>query len=308
MPELSPGLPRFPFLPRLLRWSSNRCSRRSKDPVRAACRPLPRHGRRRGRCSRLPACGQRRARRGPPQLPPRLPGAALDGQDSLPGGRDHFMNVEIAADPRFQPQALQPGGSQHQSAVLPLVQLPQPGLQIAPHGLHSIAGVELFQLDAAAQAGGADGFVRVRRIRAFRQHQHVPRVLPLGKAQQGKVLRHLHGHILEAVHRQVRPPVPQGGVQLLHKKAFAAQLVQGPVQDAVPGGLHGEEAHFRFRQGRLQMAHHRHALGHRQGAVPAAHDQRFHPRASRAAARVCSRSALLWAAERNMASNWLGAR
>ena len=78
------------------------------------------------------------------------------------------MNVEVAADPRFQPQALQPGGSQHQSAVLPLVQLPQPGLQIAPHGLHIIAGVELFQLDAAAQAGGADGFVRVRRIRAFR--------------------------------------------------------------------------------------------------------------------------------------------
>ena len=194
----------------------------------------------------------------------------------------------------LQTQPLQPGGRQHQGAILPLVQLPEPGLKIAPDGPDLVARVQRRQLQPPAEAGRADHRPGRQFTDAFRQHQHVPGILPGGEAQQRQLLRHLHGHVLQTVHRQIRPAVPEGLIQFLHKEALAPHLVQRPVQHLVAGGLHGEQGYLQLRVGGGEMIHQHPALDHRQGALPAAnHDFSLHRPNSRAAARAAFRSSLV---------------
>lgn len=77
--------------------------------------------------------------------------------------------------------------------------------------------IELFQLQRPAETRRANGKPFRKLGRPFGQDQHVPRVLPLRIADDGKVLWQFHGHVLEAVDGQVHPLFPQGKFQFLHK-------------------------------------------------------------------------------------------
>ena len=74
----------------------------------------------------------------------------------------------------------------------------------------------------------------------------------------------------------VRPPVQKGLVQLTDEKALAADLVQGAVQDLVPGGFHGNKLHLIVRVVLLDEIGDDLGLEHRQPAFPASHKQFFH--------------------------------
>ena len=80
----------------------------------------------------------------------------------------------------------------------------------------------------------------------------------------------LHGQVLQAVDRQLRPPLQKGPVQLLHKEALASHRLQGPVQNPVSRGLHGQDAHFCLWQGVFNVIRHQAGLDHGQSALPTA--------------------------------------
>ena len=125
-------------------------------------------------------------------------------------------------------------------------------------------------MQLTAAGGAADGLFPVRFRSPFRQHQHIPGVGTLGKRHQRQILRGLHGHVLQGVNGEIHLSLPQGQVQLLHKEALAADLVQGPVQNPVAGGLHGHQFQLRLGISRLNGVHHHPALNHRKPALPAA--------------------------------------
>ena len=103
-----------------------------------------------------------------------------------------------------------------------------------------------------------------------RQNQHIPGVLPPGIAQNGQLRRQIHGQILQAVHRQLRPPLQQGPVQLLDEEALSPHRLQGTVQNTVSRSLHGHKAYLRLRQGLLDVIRHQAGLDYGQPALPAA--------------------------------------
>ena len=135
-------------------------------------------------------------------------------------------------------------------------------------------GVEGFELELPPLGGAADGLFRVEFRRPLGEHQAVPGVFPLGEGHQGKILRRLHGQILERVHREVRPAVPEGLVELPDEESLAADLFQGAIQDLVAGGLHGHQGEFHLGMGAANGVHDELALGNGQLALPASNFDR----------------------------------
>ena len=82
---------------------------------------------------------------------------ALLRESILPGGGEQLIHRKVPGDAPLQAQPLQSGGGQHQGGVLPLVQLPQTGLHIAPHRGHCRLGEQLLQLHLPPETGTADG-------------------------------------------------------------------------------------------------------------------------------------------------------
>ena len=198
---------------------------------------------------------------------------------------------------------------EYQRTIFAFVQLPEPGLQIAANRLDLMSGIEWLKLQFAAETGRSDHSIGSKRIFSFWQDKNIPRVFSGRKAEKRQLIRQLHGHILQTVYSEIGAMIPQGKIKLLHEQAFAADLIQSPVQDPVSGRLHGEQIDLPIRIGIPKIIHKGHTLYHGKTAVPAADGNLpFHPNIFLTASRVCSRSASECAADRNIASNWEGAR
>ena len=170
-------------------------------------------------------------------------GAHLQAQRALPGRRQHHVRIDHRADARVQAQPLQARGGQHDAVVLALVELAQPGVEVAPQRLHIQVRPDRLELHHPAQARGADP-------RALRQRLHrletgrdpgIARVLALQHGAQREALGHLHRHVLERVHRQVSAALLQRDFQLLDEQALAADLRQRAVQDLVTLRRHAQQ-------------------------------------------------------------------
>ena len=216
----------------------------------------------------------------------------LDRQDSLTGGRQHFLRSEDSGNPLLQSQPPQSGHCQDQGGKLPLVQLAQPGEHIAPHRLHPGIGIKHLKLKGPPQTGAAHRPGQVQGLHTLGQHQGIPGIFPAGKRQKRQVRRLFHGQILAAMYTQLRPAGPERLVQLPDKQALAADLIQRPVQDPIPSGLHGHQFQLQFRVQPGQRLHHLLALNHRQTALPAGHTQ-FHSHSSSVRRRRLAASAVL---------------
>ena len=81
------------------------------------------------------------------------------------------------------------------------------------------------------------------------------------------------------MYAQIRPTGPQGFVQFPDEQPLAADLIQRPVQNPVPCGLHGYQFQFQLRVQPGQGLHYLLALNHRQTAFPAGYTQ-FHSHSS----------------------------
>ena len=174
--------------------------------------------------------------------------ADFNAQGTLPGGGQHGGGLENLADAFTQAQALETGSGQHDGLVLTLVELAQPGVEVAAQRLNAhIAaaqgGQRLAQQHQAAQAGGAHHGTgrQVGQARAVGRHPGIARVFAVHHAGQRKPGGQLHRHIFERMHGQVGPAFFQCGFQLLDEQALATHLAQGAVQNLVAPGGHAQQ-------------------------------------------------------------------
>ena len=82
-------------------------------------------------------------------------------------------------------------------------------------------------------------------------------------------------------------------IQFPDEQTFAADLLQGSVQDFVSGGFHGDEGDVRFRHSGADALDHQLTLNHGQPAVPAS-DADGHGSSSNTWRMAFAARAVLW--------------
>mmetsp|Transcript_15050 Transcript_15050/g.35640 ORF Transcript_15050/g.35640 Transcript_15050/m.35640 type:complete len:285 (-) Transcript_15050:548-1402(-) len=182
-------------------------------------------------------------------------GADLQTQRPLPRARQHLLDLEDAAHALPQAQALETGSGQHDGVVAALIELAQPGIEVAAQRLDAQVRPQVQQLRHAAQAGAADdgalGKLGERRIVV--RDEGVARVFALQHGGEHEALRQLHRHVLQRVHRELGAPFGQGGLELLDEQALAADLGERAVENLVAARRHaqqrGRQAQFAGKAG-----------------------------------------------------------
>ena len=98
-------------------------------------------------------------------------------------------------------------------------------------------------------------------------HEDIPRVLALSDGPQNQAFGQGRGQVLEAMHREVRLPVEQGGLKLLCEETFGQlRLRQRGGLKLVPGGFVNADLERERGKRLATLAEHRVSLGQRQGA------------------------------------------
>ena len=203
----------------------------SRDTARSACA-----------ASQVGACDRLRSR---PRSAGSSVAAHLDAERALAGRRQHLGRAsKTAADARLQAEPHEPGGGQHDGVVAAVVELAQPGVEVAAQRLDAQVGAQRAQLHQPAQARRADagalGQLGERRV--ARRDEGVARILALEHGGQLEAVGQVHRHVLQRMHRQLRPAVVERGLELLHEQPLAADLRQAAVEDAVALRGHRQQA------------------------------------------------------------------
>src|SRR5688572_4746178 len=81
---------------------------------------------------------------------------AFDADDALAHCRYELLRVESVSDALFEAETDQPGRGEHDCVVVILLQLAQPGFDVAPQSQHLQVRSCIFQLALTSQAGCAD--------------------------------------------------------------------------------------------------------------------------------------------------------
>ncbi|OIQ71739.1 hypothetical protein GALL_466420 [mine drainage metagenome] len=202
-------------------------------------------------------------------------GADLDAQRGLADRRQQLVDVDRRADALGQPQALEPGGGQHDAVVVAGVELAQPGVEIAAQRRDAQIGPQRADLHFTAQARGADhGSGRqLAPVRRARRHPGVARVLALHDQRQGEALGQVHRHVLQRVHREVGAAVLERLLEFLDEQPLAADFRQRAVENLVAARGHALEHDFAIRIQRAQQALHVFGLPQREAAFAGRDDQ-----------------------------------
>jgi hypothetical protein len=162
---------------------------------------------------------------------------------ALPCCRQHLIGFKNMANPLAHLQTLEARCRQHNARVLTFIKFAQTRVQVATQGLDLQIGPQGPQQHGAAQARCAHHSTlrQVFQTGVLRRNPSIPRVFALHHAGQLKALGHVHGHVLERVHRDVRVALLQRHFQLLDEQALATHLGQAAVQDLVALGRHAEQ-------------------------------------------------------------------
>jgi len=72
-------------------------------------------------------------------------------------------------------------------------------------------------------------------------HERVARVLAFEHRREFESLGQFHWNVLERVHRQVRSPLLECGLELLDEQSLAADLGQRPVENLVAACRHAQQ-------------------------------------------------------------------
>ena len=161
----------------------------------------------------------------------------FDRQHSLSHRRQTFRRRQHRGNPLSPAQPAQPGRSQYDGVVLPLVEFSQSGVQVAPQILDPQVRPQPQQLGFAAQTGGSDR----RPGRQFRQtgiataDKGVMRVQTGGYRRENQPRRQFRRHVLEAVHGQIDIPGQHRCFQFLGEQSLAADLRQRHVENLIAG-------------------------------------------------------------------------
>mmetsp|Transcript_84 Transcript_84/g.278 ORF Transcript_84/g.278 Transcript_84/m.278 type:complete len:419 (+) Transcript_84:28-1284(+) len=168
-----------------------------------------------------------------------VPLPAGDPDGALRDGGEHLLQREHAGDLVLEVEPPKAGVRQQGRGHVPLLQLPQPALHVAPEVHHLEAGVLGQDLRPPPERRGADHAVLRQGGKAVAdgRDEGVPDVLPGQVAGQHRAGGKVGWHVLHGVHRDVDPTVQQGLVHLLGEEALAANVRERLRQDLVAGGL-----------------------------------------------------------------------
>ena len=181
----------------------------------------------------------------------------LQAQGALASGRQHLRRLEAGSDALTQTQPHQACSGQHDGVKATVVELAQPGVQVAAQGLDAQVGPRRQQLHHAAQAAGADHRALGQGIDTGKVvgDKRVARILSLPHRRQHKTRRQLHGHVLQRVHGQMSLTHFERGFQFLDEQTLAAHLGQGAVQDLVAACGHAQKLDLQCKPGLQNRAH-----------------------------------------------------
>ena len=188
-----------------------------------------------------------------------------------------------------EPETAQAGQRQQGGVAHAVADLVEPGLHVAAQGDDLEVRARVQQLGLAAHRTGADDRARRQGGEALRavpamtarpEDQRIAGILALQRAGQHDPRRHLGFEVLQAVHREIDPPIPQGLVNFLGPEPLAADIRQPLARGlgGVPGG--GDDVfleHVHAAQDRAEVLQHRQesaGLHQRERRTAGAHPQR----------------------------------
>ena len=182
--------------------------------------------------------------------------AALDADDTLADGRQHFLRRDARADARLESEPLEARGREHGRVAIAPVELAEARVDVAAHDDDLEVRPPVTQLALASRARGADARTawqgRERGVPG--RHEGVARVAALQRGRDRESGRQLARHVLHRVDGEVRDAFLHRVLELLDEQALAAHRGEAAVQDAVTLGDDRDEAHHQARVQRRRGA------------------------------------------------------
>ena len=181
--------------------------------------------------------GRRAARRGGRVIG--IVGPALDGERALAGRGRQDVGRDRLGDPAGEAQAGQPGDGQHERVRLPVGQAAQAGVDVPVERVRPKVGPSRKQEGDAARAVGADpgaDWQGVQRQARIRRDEGVAGVFAGREGGDPEPIIARRRDVLGAVHRDVDPPIEEGGLQGGDEGAFAPDGVGGTRVAGRPDG------------------------------------------------------------------------
>jgi len=172
----------------------------------------------------------------------------LQRERALSGGGEHFVEAEHGHFGFIkQSGAAEAGGGEDDGVELAIAEFAKAGVDVAADGIDHEIGAVMEKLGATARRAGAD-FGAGREVGdglGFEGDQHIPWIFALGDGAEGEIglidERLGDRDVLEGVDGEVDGAFEQGALELLGEDAFAAELVEGLVDDGVAGGLEDDQ-------------------------------------------------------------------
>jgi len=148
-------------------------------------------------------------------------GPDLHGQSPLAGIGQADLWVKILGDAAGQPQTGQTGGGEDRSIIFAVVDLMDPGINVAPDRLEAQVSPDRPELSRAAGAAGADAGARGKLPEGLPAagNEDVARVFPLRDRCDGEARVDGGSHVLEAVDRKVDRAREERGFKIFDEDA-----------------------------------------------------------------------------------------
>src|SRR5262249_18110324 len=177
-------------------------------------------------------------------LPPRSArGPSLDAEDPLPNRGEERLGGEDLGMLRLEAEPLQARSRHDHGVVESLLELPQPGIHVAPYRLDAQIGSARKDQGAPTEARGGDARPAREIVEgaAPAREEDVARILARRERGEAEARRQLGGHVLEAVNTAVDPAVEQRPLAFFHEKRLASEVGEGDVGETIAGGADGDQ-------------------------------------------------------------------
>ncbi len=154
---------------------------------------------------------------------------ALDADDALADRGQHVLRREPRADPRLEPEALEPGGREHGRVAVAGVELGEARVDVAAQHDDLEVGPAMTQLALAAQARGADARALRQGSQRFvaRRDEGIARIAALERGGDREAGGQVGGHVLHRMDGDVGAPVLERVFELLDEQSLAAGRRRG---------------------------------------------------------------------------------
>jgi hypothetical protein len=164
--------------------------------------------------------------------------AALEAEGPLPDRRQRDRHVDQLARPLGATESPQPGVREHGGVELTVVDLANARVDVAAQGHVLEIGAHRAQQHAASQARGAHlrPGGQIGELAALARDQRIARIFAGRDRREDEARRQLGRDVLHRMHGEIGLAGDERFLDLLEEDAFAADLVERAIDDAVAGG------------------------------------------------------------------------